>query len=161
VTLNFVTIFAASCLTLSVAIPGGLYVAGKVQSRLAPQGSSRAEAESLWITTPPFTLMDESGERHRMIAAVGTRNKEEAARLCKYLPIVRDRLQRFASAVRVVGSEGGQPSLRGNANQLAEDLADALGLHGAPDVRIIESNYSVQQVLQTKPSTCEKGRPST
>ncbi len=159
--LNFATIFAASCLTLTVAIPGGLYVAGKVQSNLSTQGSSRAEGESLWITTPTFTLMDENGERHRMIAAIGTRNKEEATRICKYLPIVRDRLQRFASAVRVVGSEGGQPTLRGKANQLGPDLASALGLQGAPDVKIIESRTSLQQVLRTKPATCEKGRLST
>lgn len=155
---NFATIFAASCLTLSVAIPGGLYVAGEVQNKFQGQGSSRADAESLWITTPVFTLMDMEGGRHRMIAAVGTHGKQEAARLCKYLPIVRDRLQSFASSVRVVDTQGAQPTLRGGTDQLASELASALGFRHTPDIRIINSRTSVRKVVRSQPATCENGK---
>lgn len=157
--MNFVTVFAASCLTLSVAIPGGFYVAGEMQSRFSPQqGSMRDQEVSLWITTPVFTLMDADGGRHHMVAAVGAHNPAEAARLCKYLPIVRDRLQRFASSVRVIGSNAGQPKLQGSKDSLAGDLGQALGFAAPPALEIIEIGHSVRKVIRAKPTACDGGK---
>lgn len=157
--MNFATIFAASCLTLATAIGGGLYIASEVQGQFgAGNGAPRAKSESLWIATPPFTLIGEDGERHRMVAAVGTQNRQEAQRLCKYLPIVRDRLQRFASSVRVIRVESGQPRLRGNAANLAVELETALGLGGTPKVKIVDSRYPLQKAVRAKPANCENGR---
>ena len=156
--MNFVTVFAASCLTLSVAIPGGFYVAGEMQHRFTAQQAAAPGQVSLWITTPAFTLMDAQGGRHHMVAAVGAHNREEAARLCKYLPIVRDRLQRFASSVRVVGSSAGQPKLQGSKDILAEDLGTALGFSAPPALKIVESGHSVQKVIRAKPTACDGGK---
>lgn len=156
--MNFAPIFAISCLTLSVAIPGGLYVASEVQNKVVFDGPGKAQAISLWITTPAFTLIDTEGGRHQMVAAVGTRSKAEAERLCKYLPIVRDRLQEFASSVRVTAIDGGQPKLRGKADSLPGVLAGALGFSADPKVKIIDSRHSVQTVIKTRPATCQGGR---
>lgn len=153
--MNFATVFAASCLTLSVAIPGGLYLAGKAQNQFSGNGSAATSGERLWIATPTFTLIDGKGERHHMVAAVGTGSKEDVARLCKYLPIVRDRLQRFASAVRIVGPGNGQPKLSGSPDLLAEELAGALGFSRQPDVRIVNSEHPVEEVIRAKFETCQ------
>lgn len=159
-TVNFTTIFAVSCLTLSVAIPGGLYIAGEAQKKAAVGGRTGPPSISLWVTTPAFTLIDTKGGRHRMVAAIGAHNKDEAVRVCKYLPIVRDRLQRFASAVRVTGSDAGQPRLAGDTGALAADLAEALGFQTDPKVKIIESRQPVQTVIKARPASCENGKLS-
>lgn len=165
--LNFATIFATSCLTLSVAIPGGLYVAGQVGGQLkggsgavssivkVAAGSSRGD---FWVMTPAFALSDGKGGRYRVVAALAPASEGEGNRICKYLPIVRDRLQRFSGNVRVVGSEGGQPKLRGDKDSLANGLAQALRLSRPPKVRIVEARYPITQVLRTAPRQCSDGK---
>lgn len=155
--MNFTTIFAASCVTLSVSIAGGLYVASKVERRVEFDGASGSSAR-LWVATPPFTLIGVDGERFHVTAVVSTRGRKEANRFCKYLPIVRDRLQRFASAVRVTGIEEGQPVLRGDTNALAEGLGDAIGLENTPGVEILDANTPAQRIIRKTPATCEGGR---
>ena len=157
--LNFATVFATSCLTLSMAIPGALYVAGEFAGQRgggAPRATTQAEA-GLWVQSPAFVLSDGKGGKVRVIAAIAAANEQESDRICRYLPIVRDRLQRFAASVRVVGSEGGQPTLRGDKKSLSASLAKALALPKAPDVKIIEARYPVVQVLYTKPRQCDQG----
>lgn len=156
--MNFTTIFAASCVTLSVSIVGGLYIASKVERTIEFDGASGSSTDRLWIATPPFTLIDTDGERHQMIAVVTTGGKAEARRFCKYLPIVRDRLQRFASSVRVTGMKSGQPSLNGSKDALAEDLGTAIGLKATPRIEIVDSTYPAQSVIRKTPASCDGGR---
>ncbi|RVU36049.1 hypothetical protein EOI86_12475 [Hwanghaeella grinnelliae] len=156
--MNFTTIFAASCVTLSVSIVGGLYFASKVERRIEFDGASGSASARLWITTPPFTLIGVDGKRHTVTAVVSTNGKKEANRFCRYMPIVRDRLQRFAAAVRVTGIEEGQPVLRGDKASLAGDLVDAVGLRGTPRIEIFDGNYPIQRVTRKTPATCEGGR---
>jgi len=161
--LNFATIFATSCLTLSVAIPGGLYLAGEVAGQYPGVGAGAVASSSssgTWVLTPAFTLSDGKGGRTRVVAAVNTGSEEQAGRICRYMPIVRDRIQRFAAGVRIVGSEGGQPTLRGKTGGLATGLADALRLTEVPDVEIIEARYPVTQVIRTTPRRCNEGKLS-
>lgn len=156
--MNFTTIFAASCVTLSVSIVGGLYVASKVERRLEFSGTPGSAAERQWVATPPFTLIGTDGDRHHVIALIRIRNKEEATRFCKYMPIVRDRLQRFASAVRVADPNDGRPKLNGGTDSLAGDLSEAIGLHGAPRIEIVDGNFPVQKVTKKIPATCRRGK---
>ena len=158
---SFASIFATSCLTLSVAIPGGLYLAGEFAGRYAGVGAgavaSSSKSSGTWVLIPTFTLSDGKGKRLRVVAAVNTGSEDEAERICRYMPIVRDRIQRFAAGVRVVGSEKGQPALRGKTDGLAVGLAEALRLTRVPDVKIIEARYPVTQVLRTSPRQCSDG----
>lgn len=158
--MNFTTIFAASCVTLSVSIVGGLYAASKVERRFEFDGNSGSSSSSLWVATPPFTLIGVDGARFNVTAMVSTRGRDEATRFCKYLPIVRDRLQRFAAAVRVNGVEQGQPVLSGGTAALAAELGDAVGLKGTPQVEILDANYPVQRVTRKSPITCDGPRPA-
>ncbi len=158
---SFASIFATSCLTLSVAIPCGLYLAGEFAGQYGGVGSGAVAASSTssgtWVLTPTFTLSDGKGKRLRVIAAVSTGSEAEAGRMCRYMPIVRDRIQRFAAGVRIVGSDAGQPTLRGKTDGLAVGLAEALRLSRIPDVRIIEARYPVTQVIRTTPRQCSDG----
>ncbi len=156
--MNFTTIFAASCVSLSVSIVGGLYVASKVERRFEFDGASGSSSARLWVATPPFTLIGVDGKRFHVTAVISTSGNKEATRFCKYLPIVRDRLQRFAATVRVDGMEEGQPVLRGDKAGLAGDLVDAIGLEDTPRIEIIDANYPVQRIMQKTPATCEGSR---
>lgn len=156
--MNFTTIFAASCVTLSVSIVGGLYIASKVERRIEIDGNSGSSSSHLWVATPPFTLIGVDGERFHVTALVSTRGKKEATRFCKYMPIVRDRLQRFAATVRVNGMREGQPVLSGGSGALATELGDAIGLESTPRVEILDGNTPAQRIIRKTPATCEGGR---
>lgn len=126
------TLFGLVLLALSLSAPGALiYVskeaAGTYQTQLGghARGSERGK-NNVWLTTPAFSIIDSAGENRIFVAALKMGNRSEATRVCRWMPIVRDRIQTVVSGVdrRIADQE--TPTLSIEKRRLKIELGDVL-----------------------------------
>ncbi len=131
------TLFGLVLLSLSLSAPGALiYVSksapGSYELRLAHGGGgSENGGGNVWLTTPAFSILDAAGDNRVFVAALKMGNRSDATRLCRWMPVVRDRIQTVVADVsrRHAGKE--TPTLSLEKRRLKIELTNALET-GAP-----------------------------
>lgn len=89
----------------------GLYYKTQVTGKsglIDSQGSNRSQSGSgkVWLTTPPFSIANNSGGDELFIAALSLKDNIRANDLCPWMPLVRDQIQTIvAEQAKQRGSE--------------------------------------------------------
>lgn len=126
------TLIGLVLLSLSLSAPGALvYVSktadGRYDTRLtrANAGSERGSG-NVWLTTPAFSILDAAGDNRIYVAALKMGNRTEATRLCRWMPVVRDRIQTVVSGVNRRFASQVAPTLSIEKRRLKNELASML-----------------------------------
>jgi len=148
------TLFGLVLLSLSLSAPGALiYVSknapGSYELRLAHGGSGSEQGSgNVWLTTPAFSILDAAGDNRVFVAALKMGNRSEATRLCRWMPVVRDRIQTVVSGVSRRHAGDGTPTLSLEKRRLKIELADALETGAPMTVDFVDAKVAPGTVLK-------------
>ena len=162
--MNRSTVMALGLLLLSIVIPAVLVVfvtprigGGSVESPVRESAAGIARGKKVWLSTPAFSLEDGAGGKVTMVAALKMNNSDDAVRVCKWMPLVRDRINVMVSQARErAGSE--ELVMSFERRRLKKILTDTLKPTGPAVVRFIEAGVAPSQVLTDAPSVICDGR---
>ncbi len=158
--MNRNTILALGLLFFSIAIPMVLvYFATPRGGGGELQGMSAAGRgqKQVWLSTPAFTLKGGRGEKLTLVAALKMDNSEDAVRVCKYMPLVRDRINVMANQIEH-NNQDKELVASFEQRRLKKVLFDVLRPTGPAVVKFIDAKTPPSQVLNDAPSVICDGR---
>ena len=158
------TLIGLVLLSLSLSAPGALiYVSKTVSGRHDTQLASRSgggdqRGGTVWLTTPAFSILDAAGDNRVFVAALKMDNRSDATRLCRWMPIVRDRIQTVVSGVnrRLAGQVA--PTLSLEKRRLKLELEGVLETGIPTKVDFVDAKVEPGSVLSGgEPVVCAGG----
>lgn len=159
------TLIGLVLLSLSLSAPGALIyvsksVSGRYQTNLAlsPGKGAGQGSGNVWLTTPAFSILDAAGDNRIFVAALKMGNRTEATRLCRWMPIVRDRIQTVVSGVNRRVASQGIPALSLEKRRLQIELADVLETGVPMTVDFVDAKVEPGTVLTGGDSVVCDGR---
>jgi len=158
--MNRNTVLALALLFFSIAIPMVLvYFVTPRDGGGELQGSSAAGRgqKQVWLSTPAFTLKGGRGEKLTLVAALKMDNSEDAVRVCKYMPLVRDRINVMANQIEH-NNQDKELVASFEQRRLKKVLFDVLRPTGPAVVKFIDAKTPPSQVLNDAPSVICDGR---
>ncbi|RVU39443.1 hypothetical protein EOI86_09465 [Hwanghaeella grinnelliae] len=158
--MNRNTVLALGLLFFSIAIP--LVLVYFVTPRggggeLQLSGAAERGQKQVWLSTPAFTLKGSNGEKQTLVAALKMNNSEDAVRVCKYMPLVRDRINVMASQIEK-SSQGKDVIESFERRRLRKALFDVLKPTGPAVVKFIDAKIPPSQAFNDAPSVICDGR---
>lgn len=154
------TLLALSLLFFSIAIPLGLVYFVTPRSgggELQVSGAAERGQKQVWLSTPAFTLKGANGEKMTLVAALKMNNSEDAVRVCKYMPLVRDRINVMASEIEK-NNQDKEVVESFERRRLKKALFDVLRPTGPAVVKFLDAKTPPSQVLNDAPSVICDGR---
>jgi len=158
------TLIGLVLLSLSLSAPGALvYVssstAGKHETHPGRKdGGSDPGSANVWLTTPAFSILDSAGDNRIFVAALKMGNRTEATRLCRWMPVVRDRIQTVVAGVNRRFEEHGTPTLSIEKRRLKNELAVLLETGVPMSVDFVDAKVEPGSVLRGGESVVCDGR---
>ena len=92
--------------------------------------------------------IDAAGDNRVFVAALKMGNRSEATRLCRWMPVVRDRIQTVVSGVSRRHAGDGTPTLSLEKRRLKIELADALETGAPMTVDFVDAKVAPGTVLK-------------
>lgn len=154
------TVLALALLFFSIAVPLGLvyFVTPKNGGgELQVSGAAERGKKQVWLSTPAFTLKGGNGEKLTLVAALKMNNSEDAVRVCKYMPLVRDRINVMASEIEKNNQDKDMVESF-ERRRLKKALFDVLRPTGPAVVKFIDAKTPPSQVLNDAPTVICDGR---
>ena len=158
------TLFGLVLLSLSLSVPGALiFMSQKITGPFETQMSHSADGlehgtNPVWLTTPAFSIADSAGDNRVFVAALKMGNKSEATRLCRWMPVVRDRIQTVVSGVNRRLAGQGTPSLSIEKRRLKIELEDMLQTGVPMTVDFVDAKMEPGAILKGGESVVCDGR---
>lgn len=155
------TIFGLVLFALSLSAPGTLIYVSKVSvgPHIAQPGPAVRKVkggESVWLTTPAFSILDSDGDNRVFVAALKMENRTEASRVCRWMPIVRDRIQSVVSTVSRRYAGNVTPTLSIEKRRLKNELAVLLETGVPMTVDFVDAKVEPGTVLSGgEPVVCD------
>ncbi|RVU36048.1 hypothetical protein EOI86_12470 [Hwanghaeella grinnelliae] len=147
------TLIGLILLSLALSAPGALvYVtkdlAGKQDVQRGRKDSgSKAGSTNVWLTTPAFSILDSAGDNRIFVVALKMDNRTDATRLCRWMPIVRDRIQTVVAGVNRRFETHGVPTLSIEKRRLKKELAVLLETGVPMSVDFVDAKVEPGSVL--------------
>ncbi len=162
--MNRSTALAMGLLLLSILIPATLVVfvtpqlgGGGFQGPSRESAANAARGKKVWLSTPAFTLRSGQGEKMTLVAALKMNNTEDAVRVCKWMPLVRDRINVMASQIQQRTKD--QDMVKSfERRRLKKVLTDVLRPTGPTVIKFLEAGTPPSQALTDAPSVICDGR---
>lgn len=147
------TLIGLVLFSLSLSAPGALIyvsknVAGTHTAKMALHSSGPAQGGgNVWLTTPAFSILDSAGDHRVFVAALKMDNRTEASRLCRWMPVVRDRIQTVVSGVSRRFAGNVTPTLSLEKRRLRNELASMLATSAPMKVDFVDATVEPGTVL--------------
>lgn len=158
------TLIGLILLSLSLSAPGALiYIssdpAGKHETQLGRKGGgSEPGSATVWLTTPAFSILDSAGANRIFVAALKMGNRTEATRLCRWMPVVRDRILTVVAGVNRQFQDQGTTALSIEKRRLKNELAVLLETGVPMSVDFVDAKVEPGSVLRGGESVVCDGR---
>lgn len=140
------------------AVPAGMYAARQFSDR--SESRAGVEIDAIWLAATALTVQDERGGRRLLATAMKMRNAEDAERMCRFIPFIRDRLVLLASQGKIDVTPK-RVSVDGETMQVLErDLNAMLRKRGPLEIFLYDSTHpgrlpkSVNKGMN-KPARCD------
>lgn len=157
------TALAIVSMALSLFAPAALIYVSKTQ----PVGTSAFHTgvgyggygdsgSKVWLTTPAFSIRDAEGENRLFVAALKMQDRVAATRMCRWMPIIRDRIQTVISSVdrRIAAYE--TPALSLEKRRLYNSLQRMLASAAPSQVAFVDAHVEPDTVLiGGQPALCD------
>ena len=140
-------------LSLSLSAPGALIYVSKDATRnhevrLAAKSRGVERGSGMvWLTTPAFSILDSAGDNRVFVAALKVENRTEATRLCRWMPVLRDRIQTVVAGVNRRFASQVTPTLSIEKRRLKNELASVLETGGPMTVDFVDATVEPGTVL--------------
>lgn len=146
------TLIGLVLLSLSLSAPGAvIYVsktgAGPFAAKTAQGSGADRGNGNVWLTTPAFSILDSAGDNRVFVAALKMGNRTDATRLCRWMPIVRDRIQTVVSTVNRRYASHVTPTLSLEKRRLKNELAVVLETGAPMSVDFVDAKVEPGSVL--------------
>lgn len=162
--MNRSTALALGLLLLSVIIPGGLVMfvtpqlgGGSFEGPSRNSAANVARGKKVWLSTPAFTMKGGKGEKLTLVAALKMNNSDDAIRVCKWMPLVRDRINVMAAEIQQ-RTQGEDMVMSFEKRRLKKVLTDVLRPTGPTVIKFLEAGTPPSQALTDAPSVICDGR---
>lgn len=162
--MNRNTMLAMGLLLLSILVPATLVIfvapqigGGSFQGPTRESAANEARGKKVWLSTPAFTLRGGQGEKMTLVAALKMDNSEDAVRVCKWMPLVRDRINVMAAEIQE-RNQGQDMIMSFERRRLKKVLTDVLRPTGPAVIKFLEAGTPPSQALTDAPSVICDGR---
>lgn len=158
------TLIGLVLLSLALSAPGALiYVSNDTAGRVAVEPTHRRSGPeqgggNVWLTTPAFSILDAAGDNRIFVAALKMDNRAEASRLCRWMPVVRDRIQTVVSTVNRRFAGQVTPTLSLEKRRLKIELASVLEMGAPMSVDFVDAKVEPGSVLKGGESVACDGK---
>ena len=158
------TWLAIILMAMALSAPGALiymsknyvYETGSYQGFGTAAAAQRGSGSKVWLTTPAFTIRDAEGENRLFVAALKMQNREAATRICRWMPVIRDRIQTVISDVDRRMPTDGAPTLSLEKRRLQNSLQAVLASAAPSQVDFVDAGEAPGAVLRGgKPALCD------
>ena len=111
---------------------------------------------TVWLTTPAFTITDAEGDNRVFVAALKMRDRVAATRICRWMPVIRDRIQLVIAGVNRRMPVQGTPTLSIEKRRLHNSLRTVLESAAPSQVAFVDAAVSPGSVLKGgTPALCD------
>lgn len=149
------TVLAVILMAMSLSAPSVAIYVSKTQSvggetfkALSRAGSNDDGRAKVWLTTPAFSILDADGENRLFVAALKMQDRKAATRICRWMPIVRDRIQTVISGVDRQFETYGTPTLSLEKRRLRNSLRKVLASGAPSQVDFVDATVAPTTVLR-------------
>ena len=157
------TVFAIVLMAMSLLAPAALIYVSKTQPVGAPAfhngagyGGYGETGSKVWLTTPAFSIRDAEGENRLFVAALKMQDRVAATRICRWMPIIRDRIQMVISGVDRQFAAYETPALSLEKRRLHNSLQEMLASAAPSQVAFVDAHVAPDTVLNGgQPALCD------
>jgi|GEM_PF-3461568 len=124
---------------LPAGVPAGAY-AGDLGGTLIAASSGR-RSPSILLSATAFTVQDSVGGRHLVAAAMRMRTQDDAERVCRHIPVIRDQFVSLAAKGKIAVTEGDVTIDESALDRLFRDLNVMLDGNGPRDIFLYDGAH--------------------